>query len=267
MLDKRENSFSKFLEESTGDFIKLKTFKKLIALTSSKLQRDQFYSMVYLMKLYNSDNKFLGFYEINISILKEINSRMDIIILREKIDSVHNLSSNQEESILNLIYSPNINLNFTDILNIFNNYSDYPITSIFKKLKDYLILKGLNLTLEDNIILYKAIISGKLYDRVKQFRKDILIIKKKSNLELDDSVDDMLFAEVIVNGTSRPEVPKLKPKPTSELMINNFPELSESSMLSDYNLSRINELKKGKNEEEIDLNKENKVVDDIPEDI
>jgi hypothetical protein len=176
------------------------------------------------------------------------------------------LTSSEEESILNLIYSLNINLNFTDILSIFTDYHDHPITSLFKKLKNYLILKGLHLSKENQTILYKAIKTGKLYDKLKQFRKDILIVKKKSNLELDDSVDDMLFAEVIVNGSSKPSEPRLKPKPTSEIVMNDFPELSETSMLSEYNLSRIKELKETKNGVESNNVKSN-IIDDIPEDI
>jgi hypothetical protein len=219
------------------------------------------------MKLYNPDNKFLGFYDINIKIFKKIISQHDKIYLRNQIDSIHNLTSSEEESILNLIYSPNINLNFTDILSIFNDYNDYPIPSLFKKLKDYLFLKGLNLSNENEPILFKAIKTGKLYDKVKQFRKDILIVKKKSNLELDDSVDDMLFAEVIVNGSSKPSGPQLKPKPTSEIVMNDFPELSETSMLSEYNLSRIMEIKKTNNGVESNYIEKNNIIDDIPEDI
>jgi hypothetical protein len=218
------------------------------------------------MKLYDRNNNFLGFYDINIKIFKEIISQHDKNYLRNQIDSIHNLTSSEEESILNLIYSLNINLNFTDILSIFTDYHDHPITSLFKKLKNYLILKGLHLSKENQTILYKAIKTGKLYDKLKQFRKDILIVKKKSNLELDDSVDDMLFAEVIVNGSSKPSEPRLKPKPTSEIVMNDFPELSETSMLSEYNLSRIKELKETKNGVESNNVKSN-IIDDIPEDI
>ena len=258
--------FYSLIQDKTNEIIKLKSFKKFLSKVSKKLHRDQFFSLIFIMKSFSPLNFSLGFYELNYKILLELFSGTEKSKIKDKIEEYNSLSPIEEDSFLNMLYSPSINLDFTEILNIFLNYKFYPFTSIHKKLKEYLNNKGLIMNKSEENTLLKAIKCGKLHERIKMYRKNILIVKKNT---FEDSEDDLLFAEVVVNGNLKHSgINGLRPMSSKQIMSKNYPaiqDLSDSSMLSDYNISRIKEVKQTEGIEV--MNKLDKDGDEILEDI
>ena len=221
------------------------------------------------MKCYNQNNYRLGFFELNFKIFTELFSDTKKLSIRDNIEAVNSLSLTDEDNILNIIYSPNFDLDFTKILSIFSKYKWHPNSSIYKRIKEYFMNRGLVLTRNDEDILFKAIKTGKLYERIKKFRKDILIVKKNT-LE-DITEDDLLFAEVIVNGNDKSSKTgnKLRMISSKQIVNKNYPaiqDLSDSSILSDYNISKIKEVKKAEALDE-SYKFEDKNMDEIEEDL